>query len=598
MLFVYFCYVHVNPNFLPPQVLGLPVAVGGNTSSERTTNSSGQHRTVHIAEATPALPEGVSPTLQGKTMNMESPFNSNRLARHPGNQGARTLVDSQARVDKLTTGHRHFGKRPRTLSTDYEPQGDYPRYLVISSQEDGLRKVSPIAVCKTLNSLVGEPEGVRRLGNGTLLVHVANEEQAFKLRDLKVFAGVSVKVTPHNTLNTCKGVIFSTESHLCTDDELQEWLEDHKVCNIHRISQKSGSDQLLILTFNTTVLPRSVPVGFEWCRVRTYIPNPRRCFKCQRYGHFSSVCTRAEVCANCSSTEHSHSRDNPCNLKSSCTNCGQEHPAYSKRCPRWLQEKEIITLKTTKDISFPQARRLVEQTNGPHTYAKVASYPTPTLRDSPKKKIQLDGMKAISKTTPTTSGTATPTDVGSRPDATTTPHDSAYSLSLLTKTTANLTKTSQSVFSTPLHDDTDNMETDDDDSLDVKDKNSHEFSDEDLNSDDEDYYAKTLVRLLKDKGYYLNKGFRKQILHCHFNITCSMLSRAGLHGDKNKLAKRVKLELNMIPDDTDTNEKEALQAICNHEFSEEQYRVLCILAGHKMATTTKKMALFFKKKGR
>ena len=77
-----------------------------------------------------------------------------------------------------------------------------------------------------------------------------------------------------------------------------------------------------------------------------------------------------------------------------------------------------------------------------------------------------------------------------------------------------------------------------------------------------------------------------------------MLARAGLHGDKNMLARRVKMELNMIPEDTNTNEKEAMQAISNHEFSEEQYRILCILAGHKMATTTKKMALFFKKKGR
>ena len=77
-----------------------------------------------------------------------------------------------------------------------------------------------------------------------------------------------------------------------------------------------------------------------------------------------------------------------------------------------------------------------------------------------------------------------------------------------------------------------------------------------------------------------------------------MLARAGLHGDKNTLARRVKMELKMIPEDTNTDEKEALQAICNHEFSEEQYRILCILAGHKMATTTKKMALFFKKKGR
>ena len=64
------------------------------------------------------------------------------------------------------------------------------------------------------------------------------------------------------------------------------------------------------------------------------------------------------------------------------------------------------------------------------------------------------------------------------------------------------------------------------------------------------------------------------------------------------LARQVKMELNMIPEDTNTNKKEALQVICNHEFSAEQYRILCILAGHKMATTTKKMALFFKKRGR
>ena len=591
---------------MPPQVLGLHVAVGGNTLSEGTTSSSGQHRTVHIAQATPALPEGVSPTIQGTTMYMESPFKSNRLARLPGNQGARTLVDSQARVDKLTTGHRHSGKRPRTLSTDYEPQGDYPRYLVISSQEDGFKVISPITVCKTLNSHVGEPEGVRRLKNGTLLVHVANQDQTRKLQDLKVFAGVAVKVTPHNTLNTCKGVIYSSESHLCSDDELIEWLEDYKVSYIQRLPQRSGTGQLVILTFNTTVLPRSVPVGFEWCRVRTYIPNPRRCFKCQRYGHFSSVCTRAEVCANCSSLEHSHSRENPCQQKASCTNCGQEHPAFSKRCPMWIQEKEVITLKTTKEISFPQARRLVEQTNGPITYAKVASYPKPTLRDSPKKKIQLDGMKSISKTSHTTSGTPTPTDIGSRPDAPTAPHESACPSSQLTKTTANLTKTSQSVFSTPLQsddraEDSDNMATDDVNSVHIEDKNqqdsSEKTSDEEVSESDEVCYSKSIVCLLKGK-YKLNKDFRKELLENNFGSTCAMLARAGLHGDKNKLARRVKMELNMIPEDTNTNEKEAMQAISNYEFSEEQYHILCILAGHKMATTTKKMALFFKKKGR
>jgi len=71
-----------------------------------------------IAQATPAAPGVVSPTIQGTTMYMVSKYRSNWLACHPGYQGVQTLVDSQAGVDKLTTGHRHSGKQPQTLSID------------------------------------------------------------------------------------------------------------------------------------------------------------------------------------------------------------------------------------------------------------------------------------------------------------------------------------------------------------------------------------------------------------------------------------------------------------------------------------------------
>jgi len=234
-------------------------------------------------------------------------------------------------------------------------------------------------------------------------------------------------------------------------------------------------------------------------------------------------------------------------------------------------------------------------------------------------------MKAISETNPTTwdesnapsistalhrsthpslKTTPSSTNGGSRPDTATALHDSS---SELTKTTTNLTKTSQSDFSTPLQsddrpEDSDNMATDDVNSLHIEDKNqqdSYEMTSvEEESENDEDTFSKTLVCLLKGKGYKLDKDFRKEVLENSFGSTCAMLARAGLHGDKNKLARRVKMELNMIPEDTNTNEKEAMQAISNYEFSEEQYCILCILAGHKMATTTKKMALFFKKKGR
>ena len=115
--------------------------------------------------------------------------------------------------------------------------------------------------------------------------------------------------------------------------------------------------------------------------------------------------------------------------------------------------------------------------------------------------------------------TPTPTDVGSRADASTAPNNSACPSSKITKTTPNLSKITQSDFSTPGKSDnragdSDNMATDDDNSVGDKGKNpqdSHDMElDEETDSDDEDYYGKTLVSLLKGKGYTLTKDFRKK----------------------------------------------------------------------------------------
>jgi len=40
--------------------------------------------------------------------------------------------------------------------------------------------------------------------------------------------------------------------------------------------------------------------------------------------------------ANGSSPEHSHSHEQPCQLKSSCINCIHKHPALDKRCTRCM----------------------------------------------------------------------------------------------------------------------------------------------------------------------------------------------------------------------------------------------------------------------
>jgi len=79
----------------------------------------------------------------------------------------------------------------------------------------------------------------------------------------------------------------------------------------------------------------------------------------------------------------------PCTLASKCVNCGQDHAAFDKRCPKWILEKEVQKITTIQKISFPQARRIAEQTKGPVTYASVSSL-SPQPRSSPRKKLQLD----------------------------------------------------------------------------------------------------------------------------------------------------------------------------------------------------------------
>ncbi|GFT64110.1 hypothetical protein TNCV_5139761 [Trichonephila clavipes] len=54
------------------------------------------------------------------------------------------------------------------------------------------------------------------------------------------------------------------------------------------------------------------------CPVRPYIPNPLRCFQCQRYGHSKNVCRGQPTCPRCGESGHD-SVD--CTKKEQCLNC-------------------------------------------------------------------------------------------------------------------------------------------------------------------------------------------------------------------------------------------------------------------------------------
>ncbi|XP_023231152.1 uncharacterized protein LOC111631183 [Centruroides sculpturatus] len=171
---------------------------------------------------------------------------------------------------------------------------------------------------------------------------------------------MEVTVTPHGSLNSSRGVI--SEIDLMSEDEsnIQIGLSDQGVTAVRRISIRRDGKLIptkhLILTFDNPTLPSFVTAGYLRCPVRPYIPNPLRCFKCQRFGHSQTSCRGKSLCAQCGIEGHDSTE---CKSTPHCVNCKDAHPAYSRKCPAWQREKEIQRVKTVKNVSYPEARRMV-----------------------------------------------------------------------------------------------------------------------------------------------------------------------------------------------------------------------------------------------
>ncbi|KAM7313401.1 hypothetical protein ISCGN_003266 [Ixodes scapularis] len=145
---------------------------------------------------------------------------------------------------------------------------------------------------------------------------------------------------------------------MISEDEILEGLRASRVVAVKRImTRRDGAEvrtKHLILTFERHTLPALVKAGYLNCRVRPYVPNPQRCFRCQRFGHGSRSCRGRETCAKCGS--HDHVAD-VCEDPVACANCKGSHPAYSRSCPLWRQEKEILTLRAKENLSYPEAKQ-------------------------------------------------------------------------------------------------------------------------------------------------------------------------------------------------------------------------------------------------
>ena len=235
----------------------------------------------------------------------------------------------------------------------YKPSDNFAKFLVIKSDnlEHPITSLSPFIIEKQIETLIGTPKTVKKLKNKTILVETTRKTQTDHLLKVKQFFNLQVTVSEHTTLNTSKGIIRDRALKGESEQSIVDYLKNQGVVAAKRF--KINKDHETVET-NTILLTFNVEI---------YVPNPLRCFNCQRFAHHENNCPVdiGSVCDKCGEGNYSHI-PSKCPNPIQCVNCGQNHLSRSNDCEIWKKEKEIMRIKVTKNITYSEAKKEFEQT--------------------------------------------------------------------------------------------------------------------------------------------------------------------------------------------------------------------------------------------
>lgn len=245
-----------------------------------------------------------------------------------------------------------------------KPQG---RWLNVSfeNNENNFSKISSIFVEKQLLQISGyfDINSIRRSKDGcSLQMLTTNQKGTENFLKTKKLGEFLVKIEEHKFLNHCKGVIFSKDVLIETDDDLKQYLADQMVVDIYRMKRRgtNGMEDTgsFILTFDKKNLPEYVNIGYLKVKVRQYIPNPLQCKNCFRFGHIKAKCVSPTICYTCAEIKEDEMHD--CSMVKKCVNCNGPHNSLDRKSCNVLQKEiAIIETKTKNNISFYEAKKMV-----------------------------------------------------------------------------------------------------------------------------------------------------------------------------------------------------------------------------------------------
>ena len=264
-------------------------------------------------------------------------------------------------------------------STIFTSQENFARYLIIESKnkEKPVTSLSPFVIEKQIESMIGTAKSVKKLKNGTLLVETTRKTQTENLKKQTSFFGVPVEVTEHQSLNSSKGIIRNPILRAETEENILEYLKPQGVTHVKRFTIRKNNERIntntLLLTFNSVVTQKHSKFSTKLFKLNCMFLTLSGVLTAKSLATTRTTAPLTWVqCVK--SVAQVITTILPVNAKSQqCVNCGENHMSRSSDCDVWKKEKEVMKIKVTQRLTYPEARKIYDQQKPEFTFSKVVS---------------------------------------------------------------------------------------------------------------------------------------------------------------------------------------------------------------------------------
>ena len=214
----------------------------------------------------------------------------------------------------------------------------------------------PWAVEEAALAATGERLHARFSRQGELLITAKTPEEAAGLLSITQIGGIAVDMVRPVHLNRSQGSIYAPDLLSHPTDDLLPGFASQGVTAIFR----PRNSPILILTFDQRSPPEHVQAAFLRFPVRPVVPLPRRCTRCQRYGHKVGRChAPLEICGMCGG--EGHAEPFCAATTATCAACGGPHAAREPICPVWVFERSVQRLISEGWTPGDARRRATEE---------------------------------------------------------------------------------------------------------------------------------------------------------------------------------------------------------------------------------------------